>query len=235
MFRDILQEHDYPFLGLSMKVTGNIPVSRGLGSSASCILAGVIAADHYMNAQMTKDEIYKKAVEIEGHCDNITSQYFGGLTASFLEDGKIYYQKFDIPKKITCCALIPDFELSTKKARAVLPDRIDRKDSIYNSAHMLFLLEALRNGAFDQLKYFLRDKLHEDYRKDLIPNFDTIINEAYRLGAYGAFLSGAGPTIMVLCPDDDFSKNLEPLLKTFDVHWEIRNLLLDNDGIIESE
>lgn len=233
----ILEEKGIEAPALKLTMRNEIPISRGLGSSATCILAGVIAANRYLKKKMTTEEIYLKAVAIEGHCDNISSQFFGGLTLSMREDDRIFYRKANIPSGLLCTALIPDFTLSTKKARAVLPETVSLTDATYNLSHAMLFVESLKNGQFKDLKYFLKDKLHEPYRSSLIPNFDRIIQKAYDLGAYGAFLSGAGPTIMILRKNEEnsFKKNIQNYLHTLEDQWKAVDLSIDNEGTIISQ
>mgnify|MGYP001417871765 FL=1 len=233
----ILEEKGIEAPALKLTMTNEIPISRGLGSSATCILAGVIAANRYLKKKMTTEEIYLKAVAIEGHCDNISSQFFGGLTLSMREEDRIFYRKANIPSGLLCTALIPDFTLSTKKARAVLPETVSLTDATYNLSHAMLFVESLKNGQFKDLKYFLKDKLHEPYRSSLIPNFDRIIQKAYDLGAYGAFLSGAGPTIMILRKNEEnsFKKNIQIYLNTLEDQWKAVDLSIDNEGTIISQ
>lgn len=233
----ILEEKGIEAPALKLTMRNEIPISRGLGSSATCILAGVIAANRYLKKKMTTEEIYLKAVAIEGHCDNISSQFFGGLTLSMREDDRIFYRKANIPSGLLCTALIPDFTLSTKKARAVLPETVSLTDATYNLSHAMLFVESLKNGQFKDLKYFLKDKLHEPYRSSLIPNFDRIIQKAYDLGAYGAFLSGAGPTIMILRKNEEnsFKKNIQNYLNTLEDQWKAVDLSIDNEGTIISQ
>lgn len=233
----ILEEKGIEAPALKLTMRNEIPISRGLGSSATCILAGVIAANRYLKKKMTTEEIYLKAVAIEGHCDNISSQFFGGLTLSMREEDRIFYRKANIPSGLLCTALIPDFTLSTKKARAVLPETVSLTDATYNLSHAMLFVESLKNGQFKDLKYFLKDKLHEPYRSSLIPNFDRIIQKAYDLGAYGAFLSGAGPTIMILRKNEEnsFKKNIQIYLNTLEDQWKAVDLSIDNEGTIISQ
>lgn len=233
----VLEEKGIEAPALKLTMRNEIPISRGLGSSATCILAGVIAANRYLKKKMTTEEIYLKAVAIEGHCDNISSQFFGGLTLSMREDDRIFYRKANIPSGLLCTALIPDFTLSTKKARAVLPETVSLTDATYNLSHAMLFVESLKNGQFKDLKYFLKDKLHEPYRSSLIPNFDRIIQKAYDLGAYGAFLSGAGPTIMILRKNEEnsFKKNIQNYLHTLEDQWKAVDLSIDNEGTIISQ
>ncbi|WP_100065925.1 homoserine kinase [Miniphocaeibacter massiliensis] len=219
---------------LKINVGSDIPLSRGLGSSATCILAGVIAANYYLGNKMTNYDIYKKAIEIEGHCDNITSQFYGGLSMSLKENGEVYYKKMNVPKGMKCTALIPDFTLETKIAREVLPKEVTMQDAVFNLSHCLLMLNALENSNFKDLKLFFKDKLHQDYRAPLVNNFHEIVNKAYELGAYASFLSGAGPTIMVFRDENDkeFNDKIRLYLDTLKDKWTIVDLEIDNDGTI---
>lgn len=237
VFKKILDENNKELKGIKIVTGGDIPLSRGLGSSATCILAGVIAANYYLGDIMTEDEIYRKAVELEGHCDNITSQYFGGLTMSLLEDDNIFYNKFSMPKGLKCTALIPDYTLETRRARAVLPKKVLLEDATYNLSHALLMVKSLEDGDFTNLKYFLKDKLHQNYRAPLVSDFHDIIEKTYELGAFGSFLSGAGPTIMTFRDesDDKFNKKLISYLNTLKDNWTVLDLEIDNNGTIISQ
>ncbi|MDL2310874.1 homoserine kinase [Peptostreptococcaceae bacterium OttesenSCG-928-C18] len=219
---------------LKINVGSDIPLSRGLGSSATCILAGVIAANYYLGNKMSNYEIYKKAIEIEGHCDNITSQFYGGLSMSLKENGEVYYKKMNVPKGMKCTALIPEFTLETKLAREVLPKEITMEDAVFNLSHCLLMLNSLEKSNFSDLKLFFKDKLHQDYRAPLVNNFHEIVKESYSLGAYASYLSGAGPTIMIFRDENDkeFNHKIESYLYTLNDKWTIKDLEIDNDGTI---
>lgn len=222
---------------LKINVGSDIPLSRGLGSSATCILAGVIAANYFLGNKMTNYDIYKKSIEIEGHCDNITSQFYGGLSISLKENENLYYKKINIPVGMKCTALIPDFTLETKVARQVLPKTVSMEDAVFNLSHCLLMLNSLENSKFDDLKVFFKDKLHEDYRAPLVNNFYDIVNKSYELGAYAAFLSGAGPTIMIFrnINDNTFNDKIESYLKNLPDNWTVMDLEIDNNGTIIEE
>lgn len=237
VFKQILEENNTKVPNVKISTGGDIPLSRGLGSSATCILAGVLGANYFLENKLTKEEIYKKAVEIEGHCDNITSQFFGGLTMSLVDGDNIYYKKINMAKGIKCTALIPDYTLETRRARAVLPKKILLEDATFNLSHALLTVQALEDGDFTNLKYFLKDKLHENYRAPLVENFHEIIEKSYELGAYGSFLSGAGPTIMIFRDETDekFNKKLISFLNTLRNNWTVLDLEIDNNGTIISQ
>ena len=153
---------------------------------------------------------------------------------SLKEDGDIFYKKMNIPPGMKCTALIPDFEVATKTARKVLPKKIDMEDAIFNMSHCLLMLKSLENGDFQDLKLFFKDRLHQDYRASLVNNFHEIINKSYDFGAYAAYLSGAGPTIMVFRDenDDDFNMKIATYLENLQDNWSITNLDIDNNGAI---
>lgn len=218
--------------GLRISFESDIPVSRGLGSSAACILGGVLAANEIGRGNLSKNEILEIASEIEGHPDNITPALFGGMTVSIKDGNRIYYEKIKLPQGLKFCAIIPDFQLSTKESRAVLPDSIPYKDGVYNVGRVSLMIAALSNGNFDLLKLACKDRLHEIYRGSLIGNFNGIVEECNRLSSLCVFLSGAGPTIMAVLKEEDsaFQKHMEAYLLKLENRWVIKELRSDFDG-----
>lgn len=226
------QKIGYTPKGIRINMGTNIPISRGLGSSAACILGGVIGANEIAGGPLSKEEILEIATEIEGHPDNIAPALFGGLVVSIMEDNKVFYNVVNISKDIKFLALIPDFTLSTKESRAVLPSQIPYKDAVYNVGRVSLLLSSLSNGKFDLLKHGVKDKLHEPYRGKLIPGFNGVTSKCEELGSLGVFLSGAGPTIMVLVDENDrsFTGEIKKYLKSINYNWDVKELELDLSG-----
>lgn len=220
--------------GLRIKFENDIPISRGLGSSAACILGGVLAANEMVKGKLSSNDILELASEIEGHPDNITPALFGGMTVSVKEGSRIYYEKVKLSGNLKFCAIIPDFKLSTEDARAVLPDSIPYRDGVYNVGRVSLLIAAFTNGNFDLLKLACSDRLHEIYRKDLIGNYSEIVEECSRLNSLCVFLSGAGPTIMAVIKEEDteFCKQMEGYLSTLENKWTIKELETDFDGAV---
>jgi homoserine kinase len=220
--------------GLNIRIETDIPVSRGLGSSASCIVGGILAANEIGKGNLPIDVMLELASEIEGHPDNVTPALLGGMTVSVSEGGRVYYQKVNLPKGIRFCSIIPDFTLSTKDARSVLPDYIPRQDGIFNIARVSLLISALSNGDLDLIKIACMDKLHQPYRESLIPGYGEIIDECRNLNCLGVFLSGAGPTIMTLIREEDnlFKYNMDAFLSKLQNKWIIRELLSDINGTV---
>ncbi|WP_434283720.1 homoserine kinase [Clostridium botulinum] len=224
----------YKPTGLRIKIESDIPVSRGLGSSAACVLGGIVSANELAGGALNKKELLDLAVEVEGHPDNVNPAFCGGMTASISDNREVIYSKVKVSEGIKFCALIPDFTLSTEKARAVLPKSIDYKDGIFNVGRTALMISALNNGDFHLIKYACKDKLHQDYRAKLIENFYSIKKQCEKLNSLGVFLSGAGPTIMVMLreEDKDFSKNIKSFLETLKNKWEVRELKIDKLGTV---
>ncbi|WP_434291024.1 homoserine kinase [Clostridium botulinum] len=224
----------YKPTGLRIKIESDIPVSRGLGSSAACVVGGIVSANELAGGALNKKELLDLAVEVEGHPDNVNPAFCGGMTASISDNREVIYSKVKVSEGIKFCALIPDFTLSTEKARAVLPKSIDYKDGIFNVGRTALMISALNNGDFHLIKYACKDKLHQDYRANLIENFYSIKKQCEKLNSLGVFLSGAGPTIMVMLreEDKDFSKNIKSFLETLKNKWEVRELKMDKLGTV---
>lgn len=224
---------DYKPKGLSIKlVEENIPISRGLGSSSTCIVAGLLGANYIMGNILSNEELFKIGVEIEGHPDNIAPAFFGGMVVSVMEENDVIYNKIDVKEGISFIAIIPEFELSTSLARKVLPKEVNFKDAIYNISRVSLMISAFSNGRYELLKYACKDVLHEKYRSPLIKNFDLVYNKCISLGALSCFLSGAGPTIMAIIKTDDkeIIKDIKSFLKDEHINWDIKELSLDNFG-----
>lgn len=222
----------YEKRGIRITIDSEIPTSRGLGSSASCILAGVMGANELAGSPMDEDAIFKLATEIEGHPDNIAPAFFGGLVTSVMEDEAIYYNRIEVADGLKFIALIPDFDLSTEDSREVLPEKIAYSDAVYNIGRVSLMLSALVNGNFELLKVGLQDRLHEQYRGSLVPNYEAIVGECKKMDTLGTYLSGAGPTIMVLVEEeqDDFALEIGDFLAQLEASWIVRELVVDLEG-----
>lgn len=218
--------------GLKIHIESQIPLSRGLGSSAACIVGGIKGANILAGSLLSDDKIIEIATSIEGHPDNIAPAVLGGLVTSIMEDGKVFHNKIKVVYGLKFLALIPDFTLSTKEARAVLPKTLDYKDAVFNVSRVSLLISALVNGNFQLIKYGLGDKLHQPYRGELVGGYYEILDKCNELGSLGTYLSGAGPTIMTLVQEGnpDFISNLNEFLMTLENKWNIVELEIDERG-----
>lgn len=193
---------------LKITIETNIPLTRGMGSSASVIIGGVMAANKLLGNPADEAAILTIAREVEGHLDNIVPAYAGGFCLSSNDDdGSIVYEKLNWSKdwKINIC--VPEFELATNISRSVLPECVRMKDATYNLSHLGLLIKACEKEDSNLLKKALKDKLHEPYREKLIAGFGTIRERFKNLNdVYGTVLSGAGPSIAVISNLDAVSE-----------------------------
>lgn len=226
-------KYDYKPKGLKIGlIKEDIPISRGLGSSSTCIVAGLLGANEIMGNPLSIEELFKIGVEIEGHPDNIAPAFFGGMVVSAVEDKDVFYNEINVKEGISFVALIPDFELSTSLARKVLPSNLEFKDAIYNISRVSLMISAFTNGKYELLKYSCKDAIHEKYRSHLIKNYDLVYNKCISLGALSCFLSGAGPTIMAIIKSDDkeIVNNIKKCLSVEELSWDVKELCIDNLG-----
>lgn len=216
----------YEYIGkdapeVAIEVEASVPQARGLGSSATCIVGGLIGAREISGEKISDYEILKLATEIEGHPDNVAPAIFGGLIVS-IKDKEIIYRKFKPSEDLNFYVLIPDFELSTEKAREVLPETITLEQGVSNAARSALLPYAYERGDMEVIKTFMKDEFHEKYREPLIPNFKTVRDFAIK-NNFAAFISGAGPSI--LCVSNEKIKNdLEELIKDFEIKFNVMEL-----------
>jgi homoserine kinase len=176
-----------------------VPLARGLGSSATAIVGGLVGANYLAGSPLSEAEIMTLAVTLEGHPDNVVPALIGGcqLAARRLDQS---WTICNIPwhPDLTPVVAIPDFELSTTEARRVLPTHYERQDAIFNAAHLGLLLRALQSGEADWLRAALQDRIHQPYRQALIPGYKAVQAAALGAGAYGLVISGAGPSLLAL-------------------------------------
>ncbi len=184
------------YRGMKLRMYSRIPVSRGLGSSAAAIVGGLRAANEWLGRPLGKKELLGIATELEGHPDNVAPAVYGGFSVSVTYGGGPESISFrpDIPLKAVVA--VPDFTLSTRLARSVLPDTVPRADGVFNVGRAALLAAAMARGKAGYLKMALEDRLHQPYRKSLIPGFDDVTEAAGKAGAAGCVLSGAGPSII---------------------------------------
>ncbi|WP_297455950.1 homoserine kinase [Persephonella sp.] len=203
------------FHGAKVKQITNVPVARGLGSSATAIVAAILISAAVSKTPLTDEYFFDIAYKFEPHPDNLLPAWKGGFVTALVEDGKTYYQQIDFPEDIKAVVAIPQLELSTEKARQVLPKDIPLKDGIFNVQRVALFLAALQNKDYSVLKVAMEDKFHQPYRKQLIPGFDDVVSAAYDNGAIGASLSGAGSTILALATDN-FEKIGSSMVQAFE-------------------
>lgn len=218
--------HQHP-IPIKLHIDSPIPLARGLGSSAACIAAGVWAANLILGKILTKKQCLTIATELEGHPDNVAPAFYGGLCASFVDE-QIHCVQLPVSNKLKLLAMIPDFEVSTKQARKVLPKQVDYKDAIFNLSRIVCLCKAMETYDKQMLHDALQDRLHEPYRRLLIHEYETIKQICQDQIAF--FISGSGPTL--ICIYDDCTTIKKELMKLHH-HWTCIECTIDQQGIQE--
>lgn len=220
---------------LKINIQTQIPVTRGLGSSAAVIVGALIAANHLLGEPADESAILSIATEIEGHPDNVTPAVVGGLVLSSMEDdGSILYRKFDWPEDWAITVCIPDVELATEISRSVLPENVPLQDAIFNTKRMGMLIQAIHTKDDELMKAALTDKLHQPYRAKLVPWLDDI-NQAIKHDddIFGCVLSGAGSAVLVVSKQnatDRVRSKIDEVMNNLNVKAEIKTLKVENDG-----
>ncbi len=220
-----------PSVDIEIKL--GVPLARGLGSSATAIVGGLVAANVLAGEPLSESQVMDLAISMEGHPDNVVPALIGGCRLA--ATGADRWEICDIPwhESIVPVVAIPDFELSTKEARGVLPTEISRADAIFNIAHLGLLLRGLETGKQNWLQAALQDKLHQPYRKSLIKGYDAVSAAALDAGACGMVISGAGPTLLALTDTThapDIVAAMAQAWQKLGVKAEVRSLAIDNNG-----
>jgi homoserine kinase len=178
-----------------------VPLSRGLGSSAAAVVGGLVAGNELAGRPLSAGELLHLATAMEGHPDNVAPALFGGFTAACLVDGQVDWVRLTPPPSLRAVVVIPEREVPTAQARAVLPEVVPRADAVLNVGRTALLVAAFATGELEHLRVAMHDRLHEPYRAALIPGMEEALAAAREAGALGAALSGAGSTLLALATD----------------------------------
>lgn len=183
-------------IGLKITMHNRIPMSRGLGSSSSAIVAGIYAGNILSGNRFGDDELLGFATEIEGHPDNVAPALLGGFTISYMDGLKAHSLRVEPAKPLKFIAVVPERRLPTVLARQAIPQSVPHHDAVFNTSRASLLVGALLSGDYKYLAAGLEDKLHQPYRAHLIPGLEEVFAAAKEAGAYNAIISGAGSTVM---------------------------------------
>ena len=221
---------------LKINIKTNIPVGRGLGSSSSVIVGALVAANELLGRPADEPALLSIACEIEGHPDNITPAYVGGLVISAQDsDGSVIYRKLEWPSDWAITVCIPDFELSTDIARSVLPKNVPMKDAVFNEQRVAMLIHAVNTKDENLMKIALHDKLHQPYRMKLMPGLNEIMNNLRHFeDVLGCVLSGAGSSILIISKKTNLDKIKDVVNDTWlnqNIKCHIKTLTVDNNGV----
>jgi len=214
-------------------VTKNeIPISRGLGSSASAIVAGVYAANYILDNILTEKEMLNIACEIEGHPDNVVPAIKGGFQISKKLNGKYITSSVNVPENLKFVVYSPDFTVSTEETRAILPDKYEKYDVFENLSNLALLVNSFNNNDYENIKYALSDKIHQPFRINLIKNGKEILNYSNEIGSLGEFISGSGPTLISLIKDDTtFIEKMKSFISKYNDNWSCSVTTANREGV----
>lgn len=182
--------------GIEFRIGGQIPLARGLGSSAAAIVAGLTAADHMFELGFDRQDIFERANEIEGHPDNVAAAMFGGFVVCTTGD-RPEVTRIEAPEGLEGILVIPTVEVATDLAREAIPAEVPLEEAVANASSAAHLALGLSRGDFDLIARGLEDRIHQERRRHLFPRSMEVLDLAASLGAIGATISGAGPTVMV--------------------------------------
>jgi len=225
---------------LKINIRANIPIARGLGSSASVIAGGLLAANELLGFPADEAALLSIASEVEGHPDNVVPAIVGGLVMSSVEDdASVIYRKLDWNEDWHITVCIPDFELSTGISRSVLPENVSLKDASFNSKRLAMLVHALDTKDSKLMKLALEDRLHQPYREKLIPGFKEI-KEAFKNeeNVLGTVISGAGPSVLIISEKNNLEKiqqTVKDIWDNLNIHSEIKTLTIEQNGATKVE
>ena len=222
---------------IQLEIELGVPLARGLGSSATAIVGGLLGANAIAGNPLSSSEVMQLAIEMEGHPDNVVPALIGGCRlAATARDG---WAIADIPwhSSIVPVVAIPDFELSTSEARSVLPSDYSRADAIFNTAHLGLMVRGLETGNAEWLTAGLVDRIHQPYRQRLIPGYTDVESAVVAAGGYGMVISGAGPTLLALASAERSAAVAEAMAQawaTQNIRAQARSLTVDLQGAVVS-
>lgn len=222
-----------PLPGLRIQQENVIPMARGLGSSSACIVAGLMGGNALMGSPLSREDIIHMAATMEGHPDNSTPAILGGQVTAAIENGRVFYCRQEVRDDLRFAAIIPDFELKTSAARAALPKEITRGDGVFNLSRAALMAMSLATGQYENLRVAAEDRLHQPYRLELIPGARPVMDCAQEFGAYCAYISGAGSTLMAIVGTENtgFIQRLRCWMDGQGYqNWQLHLLEPDNTG-----
>ena len=183
-------------VGWRIEMRNDIPLARGLGSSAAATVAGLVAGNALLGEPLTSPDLLRLATAIEGHPDNAAAALLGGFTVAAQTEEGVEALRFDAPRDLRAVLFIPDLRLATEEMRRVLPDQVPRADAVSNVTRVAVGVAGIATGRLDLLRLLTVDRLHEPYRAAAFPQLPRLVADARAAGALGACLSGAGSTVI---------------------------------------
>ena len=218
---DIAKKYGKELPTLHIEMQSEIPLSHGLGSSSSAIVAGIEIADYFLELNLSDYDKVLIGCEIEGHPDNIGPCITGGAFVGYYQQGELFYYHLNLDN-LGLLVSVPEYEINTEEARDVLPNAYTRNEAVAQNALANVMILALHNKDYKLMgELMMKDSFHEPYRQPLIKEFDDIKTAALDAGALATVISGAGPTVLTLAEEETLDRVLESLQTVPDVHHEI--------------
>jgi len=235
----------HPADGIAFRLRSEIPLARGLGSSSAAIVAGLAAADHLFELALTREELLARATAIEGHPDNVAAAIYGGFvvcaaapaptlvrdTRTSVEGEGAFAARFDPPEGLEGIVVIPGEEVPTRLAREAIPAELPLADAVANVSAAALLVLGLRSADLDLVARGLHDRIHQPRRRELYPRSMAIVDAARELGALGATISGAGPTVLVWTTWEEAGGVAAALKERCDGWAEVKRLPFEPLGV----
>lgn len=220
-FRRVYEKAGKPAPTVKLEIQSDVPVSRGLGSSSTCIVAGLAAANAFLGSPYTKDDLFQFCTDIEGHPDNAAPAVLGGLTASFMTGKTAKTVAFNPHEDWRFVAVIPDYEVRTAEARKIVKKEIDLSTAVHSVSHALAMVRGLELGDEALVGAACDDLLHEPYRRTLIKEYGSLRERALKEGTATFFISGSGSTLIAATMKEEvaenFVKSVNAMYPTFGV------------------
>lgn len=199
-----------------LRIVNRVPLSSGLGSSATAIVGGLLAANALRERPLPRSRLVEIAAGIEGHPDNVAPALMGGLVVSVMHrSGEVTALSITVPDDLWVCVAVPDFYLDTRFSRGRLPERVTREDAVYNLSRAALWVAAIAQGELEALKVATEDVLHQPYRSELIPGLKDVFDAALSAGAFGVALSGSGPSVAAFCRRADAEAISDAMSRSF--------------------
>lgn len=235
VIRRVFQGEERSLPPLRLEMENRIPLARGLGSSAAAIVAALGTYEALSGEELPQEKFFRYALEFETHPDNLTAARFGGFTVSCVDErGRVSFFRSRVAETLQVLLVVPDIQLPTSQARAVVPDRLKMSDAIFNLQRSALTVAALMAGQFRFLRESLRDKVHQPYRAPLIPGLQEVLelNGADIPGLLGLSLSGAGPSVAAFIQGDarDVFGRIQSVFNRHGVACRPLELKIDNQG-----
>ena len=221
--------------GMELEIVNEVPIGKGLGSSAAAIVAGLALANEWFKLNKSRDQLIEIATRMEGHPDNVAAAVRGGLVVSCqTEDGSVIAVNSPFQANLKVALVVPHCQLATEVARAALPASYSRRDAVFNLQRVALLLAALREGNNDLLAEAMQDRFHQPFRAPLVPGFEEILKLRGVPGLLGLALSGAGPSVVAFCSGhtDEVGEAIASCFRKHGVEARTHRLPIDTQGLM---